>query len=320
MKSEGVEYKRMKTTFSKEEIEKYSQKAYQYWGKTVFNMGGDIDENDRNELNTDFQEDAIYCDNCFDGLFEQINICRFGDRLFVEVQKLGDYDGHFGDWSTGKYMQTLYEICENVDEVWVSNYEYSEDDPAGRAFFIAFLFDINEFQYYEEVYKYCHDFCDQLDTLVERKIKGCYWDRIFEVDEMAFCRLYLTPFFKKIGFEQVIFNHGNKEFGKDYILVTRDIFGRTEYYGVQAKAGNMSGTATSNINEIVNQINTGFNVPYRLVNGEPVYISKMIIAVSGNFTDNAQTVIQNFVDRYKLTNMIFLSKKELENHKVMIEK
>lgn len=56
---------------------------------------------------------------------------------------------------------------------------------------------------------------------MERKIKGCYWDRIFEVDEMAFCRLYLTPFFKKIGFEQVIFNHGNKEFGKDYILVTK---------------------------------------------------------------------------------------------------
>ena len=215
-------------------------------------------------------------------------------------------------------MQTLYEICESVDEVWVSNYEYVEDDPTGRAFFIAFLFDINEFPYYEEVYKYCHDFCKQLDILVERKLKGCYWDKKFEEDEMEFCRLYLTPFFKKIGFEQVIFNHGNKEFGKDYILVTKDIFGRIEYYGVQAKAGNMSGTATSNINEIANQINMGFNVPYKLVSGEEVYISKMIIAISGNFTDNAQTIIQNFVDRYKFTNTIFLSKKELENHSVMI--
>lgn len=308
----------MKTTFSKEEIEKYSQKTSQCWEKTVFNMGGDIDENDRNELNTDFEESAIYCDNCFNGLFEQINICRFDDRLFVEVQKLGDYDGFYEDWSMKKYMQTLYEICESVDEVWVSNYEYVEDDPTGRAFFIAFLFDINEFPYYEEVYKYCHDFCKQLDILVERKLKGCYWDKKFEEDEMEFCRLYLTPFFKKIGFEQVIFNHGNKEFGKDYILVTKDIFGRIEYYGVQAKAGNMSGTATSNINEIANQINMGFNVPYKLVSGEEVYISKMIIAISGNFTDNAQTIIQNFVDRYKFTNTIFLSKKELENHSVMI--
>lgn len=308
----------MKTTFSKEDFKKYSQKVSQCWEKTVYNMGGDIDENARNELNTDFEENAIYCDNCFDGIFEQINICRFGDRLFVEVQKLGDYDGFYKDWSMKKYMQTLYEICESVDEVWVSNYEYVEDDPAGRAFFIAFLFDINEFQYYEEVYKYCHEFYEQLEVLVERKLKGCYWDKKFEEDEMEFCKLFLTPFFKKIGFEQVIFNHGNKEYGKDYILVTKDIFGRVEYYGVQAKAGNMSGTATSNINEIVNQINTGFNVPYKMVSGEKVYISKMIIAISGNFTENAQTIIQNFVDRYKFTNTIFLSKKELENHSVMI--
>jgi len=84
----------------------------------------------------------------------------------------------------------------------------------------------------EEVFKYCHKFCDDLEKLVERKFKGDYWIPEFETDEMLFCKLYLTPFFKKMGFEQVIFNHGNKEFGKDYILVTNNIFGETEYYGV----------------------------------------------------------------------------------------
>ena len=142
---------------------------------------------------------------------------------------------------------------------------------------------------------------------------------MFETDEKAFCELYLTPFFKKIGFEQVIFNHGNNEFGKDYILVTKNIFGETEYYGVQAKAGNMSGAATSNISEITNQINIGFNNPYKLVDGKEIYISKMIIAISGAYTENAKTIIQHSVDRYKFTNTIFLSKKELENHKVMTE-
>ena len=103
---------------------------------------------------------------------------------------------------------------------------------------------------------------------------------MFETDEMAFCKMYLTPFFKRTGFKQVIFNHGNQEFGKDYILVTENIFGKMEYYGVQAKAGNMSGAATSNINEIINQINMGFNIPYKLVDGKEIYISKMIIAIS----------------------------------------
>ena len=136
---------------------------------------------------------------------------------------------------------------------------------------------------------------------------------------MAFCKLYLTPFFKKIGFEQVIFNHGNKEFGKDFILVTKNLFGIKEYYGVQAKAGSLSGTATSNITEITNQINMGFNVPYKMVSGEDVYITKMIVAISGHYTDNAQAIIQTSVDKYKFANNIFLSKKELENHHVMVE-
>ena len=154
----------------------------------------------------------------------------------------------------------------------VSNYEYIDDDPAFRAFFIAFLFDIDEFKYYEEVYKYCHDFCDQLENLI-----------------------------------------------KDFILVTKNLFGIKEYYGVQAKAGSLSGTATSNITEITNQINMGFNVPYKMVSGEDVYITKMIVAISGHYTDNAQAIIQTSVDKYKFANIIFLSKKELENHHVMVE-
>ena len=94
---------------------------------------------------------------------------------------------------------------------------------------------------------------------------------------------------------------------------------RADHYGVQAKAGSLSGTATSNITEITNQINMGFNVPYKMVSGEDVYITKMIVAISGHYTDNAQAIIQTSVDKYKFANIIFLSKKELENHHVMVE-
>lgn len=307
----------MKTIFDKNEIESYSIKAYKCLEESIIEICGDIDEDAREDVIVDFEENAVYTGNCFDGFFEQINSRRFGNKLLVEIQKLGDYDGYYRDWSMKKYMQTMNEICSNMDDVWVSNYEYVEDDPAFRAFFISFLFNIDEFKYYEEVYKYCHTFCEQLEILMGRKLNGCYWDENFETDEMAFCKMYLTPFFRKMGFEQVIFNHGNKEFGKDYILITKNIFGKTEYYGVQAKAGNMSGAATSNINEITNQINMGFNIPYKLVDGKEVFISKMIIAISGIFTDNAKTVIQSSVEKYKFANTIFLSKKELENHTVM---
>ena len=130
--------------------------------KCIIEICGNIDENDRYESIRDFEENVVYTGNCFDGFFEQINSCRFENKLFVEIQKLGDYDGFYKDRSMKKYMQTMYEICKDMDGVWVSNYEYVDDDPAFRAFFIAFLFDLEEFNYYEEVYKYCHEFCDQL--------------------------------------------------------------------------------------------------------------------------------------------------------------
>lgn len=307
----------MNNNFNKIEIEKYCDLAYKVREKASGEIVGCIDENESDILNCDFEENVVWAGNCFDGFFEQINGCSFGNILWVELQKLGDYDGFYKDWAMKKYMLTMHEICQPMDGVYVNNYEYDEEDPMFRAFFISFLFNIDDFKFYEQVFKYCHEYCNNIEKIIERKLKGDYWIPEFEKDEMMFCNMYLTPFFKKIGFEQVIFNHGNKEFGKDYILVTKDIFKETEYYGVQAKAGDMRGFAISSITEISNQIESAFKIPYKMTNGKEIYISKMIIAISGKFTENAQTIIQRYITSYMVTNTIFLSKKELENHKLM---
>lgn len=276
----------MKRLFSKEIIKKYYEMAYECMKKSQGQIVVDIDENDRSLLNMDFEEDIVWSGNCFGTFFEQINVCRFGSKLLVELQKLGDYDGYYKDWAMKKYMETMYEICDGLDDVYINNFEYNDDDPMFRAFFISFLFEIeDEFNFYERVYKYCHDFCVAVEKQVEGKITGCCWNSEFETDEMLFCRMYLTPFFKRLPFEQVIFNHGNKEFGKDYVLVAKNIFEETEYYGVQAKAGNISGSAVSGITEICNQIQTAFRVPYQLTDGRKVYISKMVVAISGKYIE-----------------------------------
>jgi hypothetical protein len=303
--------------FDKTEIEKYCDLAYKVRERSSGEIVGCIEENETDVLNCDFEENVVWAGNCFDGFFEQINVCRFGNILWVELQKLGDYDGFYKDWAMKKYMLTMHEICQPMDGVYVNNYEYDEEDPMFRAFFISFLFNIDDFKFYEQVFKYCHEYCNNIEKIIERKLSGNYWIPEFEKDEMMFCNMYLTPFFKKIGFEQVIFNHGNKEFGKDYVLVTKNIFEETEYYGVQAKAGDMKGSATSSITEISNQIESAFKIPYKMTNGKEIYISKMIIAISGKFTENAQTIIQNYITSYMVTNTMFLSKKELENHKLM---
>lgn len=76
---------------------------------------GNVDENDRCELITDFEENAVYTGNCFDGFFEQINSCRFGKKLFVEIQKLGDHDGFYKNWS----MKNICRLCMKSARIWM---------------------------------------------------------------------------------------------------------------------------------------------------------------------------------------------------------
>lgn len=44
----------------------------------------------------------------FNKIYRKIfrNVIPIGNKLFVEIQKLGDYDGYYKDWSMKKYMQT----------------------------------------------------------------------------------------------------------------------------------------------------------------------------------------------------------------------
>jgi hypothetical protein len=110
--------------FDKIEIEKYCDLAYKVRERASGEIVGCIDENESDLLNCDFEEIVVWAGNCFDGFFEQINVCRFGNILWVELQKLGDYDGFYKDWALKKNMQTMHEICQPMDGVYINNYEY----------------------------------------------------------------------------------------------------------------------------------------------------------------------------------------------------
>lgn len=64
-----------------------------------------------------------------------------------------------------------------------------------------------------------------------------------------------------MGFLTVKFNHGTKEFGKDYLLSEATKF-NIRYYGVQDKADNVDGGVNSKIDEIISQIQDAFLMPF----------------------------------------------------------
>lgn len=133
--------------------------------------------------------------------------------------------------------------------------------------------------------------------------------------ESQFTIRILLPLFRKLGFTNVKYNHGNKEFGKDITFARRTEFDEYEYYGVQVKYGDVSGGAHGDINELVTQAKDAFAMPYYDVySRSKVYVSKVIIAISGKFTQNAVEKIIEGIHEYPLkNNIIFLDGEKVEN-------
>ena len=139
------------------------------------------------------------------------------------------------------------------------------------------------------------------------KIDDCAKDNEFTIK-------ILLPLFRKLGFADVKYNHGNKEFGKDIAFARRTEFDDYEYYGVQIKYGDVSGGAQGEINELIQQAKDSFSMPYYDVySRNKLRVSKVIIAISGKFTQNAVEKIIEGVTEYPLkNNLIFLDREKIE--------
>lgn len=147
------------------------------------------------------------------------------------------------------------------------------------------------------------------DRLLDNK-----WKTEYEKNEPIFTKEVVLPLLKNLGFKQVKYNHGVKEFGKDVIFSNINKFNQKEYFAVQVKAGDVSGSVRGDIDELINQIDDAFKVPLQLIDTKSeIYISKLIIAISGNFTDNAKIKIRNKVNNIILGNLIFWDKDEILN-------
>ena len=132
--------------------------------------------------------------------------------------------------------------------------------------------------------------------------------------ENEFTVKILLPLFRKLGFSNVKYNHGNKEYGKDITFARRTEFDDYEYYGVQVKHGDVSGGAHGDISELIQQAKDAFSMPYYDVySRSKVRVSKVIIAISGKFTQNAVEKIVEGMTEYPLkNNLIFLDREKIE--------
>ena len=98
-----------------------------------------------------------------------------------------------------------------------------------------------------------------------------------------------------------------KEYGKDVTFSEQTSFGSYRHYGVQAKAGDLLGEASAQVDDILGQLSDAFSMPYwELGSKEARYISTFIIVISGHFTENAREKIAEKVPKGVLGSVYFL--------------
>lgn len=152
----------------------------------------------------------------------------------------------------------------------------------------------------------------QLIHNAEVALSGLPWRDEFVADEDSFCRGLLHPLLRRMGFVFVRYTHGKKEYGKDFTFSEATPFGHHRHYGLQAKAGDISGKVNSAVDELLGQIVDAFSMPYyELGSKDPRYISTFIIAISGVFTENAREKIVEKMPKGLVGSVYFLDRERI---------
>ena len=138
------------------------------------------------------------------------------------------------------------------------------------------------------------------------------WKADYTTNERAFCEEVLAPLLRRMHFMSIRYTQGDREYGKDFTFSEVTPFGAMRHYGLQAKAGDITGEVNSVIDQIVGQADDAFKMPYYdLSSAEPRYISSFVVAASGRFTANAREKIIHKVPRGLHGSMLFLDRESI---------
>jgi len=213
------------------------------------------------------------------------------------------WDGEIGFRA---YMEIKKSVIEErhkeAGDVALVSYE---DD--GDYIFLTYSFE-DDAEYFDEVISHAEQLILEIDGAAELTI-GIPWKPADHAkDERDFTLSTVIPLLRKLGFLNVKYNHRNREFGKDIVFARRTEFDDLERWGAQAKLGDISGAANSDMDMIIAQIDDAFKLPYYDVYSKrKETISKLIIVISGKFTDNAIEKICEKIDSHAArNNVVFL--------------
>ncbi len=243
----------------------------------------------------------------FTDIFRFYGIEKSNDVLSVIVTSWGA-DLNYIDYKDYVYYRAMVLEAQSLELSPIIEYSEEKGIDESSTLSMIFNFDNGVKTIRTILEKELKPLLENLQKVVDLQINDFRWNLEYEKNEKLFSQNLLQPLFLKMGFDKVIYNHGNKEFGKDFILSKINEFGIEDFYGVQVKAGGISGKVNSQIDELIGQCNDTFTIPWKDIKRNEYYVSKLIIVVSGNFSENAKEKIKYKMNDFIKPNIIFLDK------------
>jgi hypothetical protein len=241
------------------------------------------------------------------GLFHSLHLSHKSEGLSVAFECHTPNKFWEGTWGLSTFLATIIEQLASGAEFTVEDSELEDDWKGLTLRYTGACTDVIGSIVQEAAAK-LHD----LIYTAETALSGLTWKPEYETDERMFCTEVLAPLLRKMRFSAVRYRQGVKEYGKDFTFSELTPFGHFRHYGLQAKAGNVSGGVSSAIDELIHQLDDAFKMPYTEIgSNDPRYISTFIIAISGHFTDNAREKLANKIPKGVYGSAYFLDKENI---------
>ena len=258
----------------------------------------ELPEGERFEVCESIQEGVIMLDSI------PISFQRKGDnRLRVEFNDSGTRKYWDGNVGFKAYMEAKRTIIEErtaeVKDVLLENYD---DD--GAWIHLTYSAEV-EAEKLATAVQTAEQIVAEVEGAAEMRLGVELWAPSKAESEKEFTLGTVLPILRKLGFHNVRYNHGRREFGRDVLFARLTEFQDVEFWGAQVKLGDVSGGVDAGINELLGQIDDGFKMPfYDLYTKQQQRIAKLAIIISGKFTENAIEKICEKIESHAVKNNI----------------
>lgn len=248
-------------------------------------------------------------------ILDSIPICfkRIGpNNVHVEFEDGGTRKYWDGDIGFKAWMEAKRDaIQERQAEVGDVQFDSYDDD--GAYIWLHYSAEI-ETESVESLIQLSEQIVNEVDGAAELRLGGRLMKASDPTNEAEFTMRVVLPILRKLGFANIKYNHGKREYGKDIVFARMTEFQELEHWAAQVKYGDVDGGAGSEVDKLINQADDAFKMPfYDIYTRQQQRISKFVIIASGKFTENAIEKICGKIESHALrNNIVFLDGDKIE--------